>query len=488
MKDDLFERLRTVDPVTDERIAQESRALGDVPGRIAGSEPTNVRRFPKTVRRNATLAAVAAVVVVAIALPLTLLRQLGDGGGAPGTDPGSWVTVGTLADIQDQGVVYVPQLTAFVIAKGENDPFALSAIARESEEQGGSTLGGGALIVVNGSRALYCEPSQRFVDLAGNVFDEHGSLLTGAANDGLVRLGLRTVDGDVQIDAPTASTVWTVDVTGNVSEPQELGCLMTNGVPLEGEPGFAIPNGTELAPIAVALPQTGASVQSPITVAGSANVFEATVSVRVLDANGDVIVEAFTTAACGTGCRGDFNAQVEIPVDTEQPATIQVFESSAQDGSMINAVEIPVTLLPGLGAGTSNVEGVWYDGEGAALPDGSPSSEGTVLFVFRGSKQCQWGSATFMHVGWPLGTAANSLGDWRQYVRDPEGLFDDGALRVGFLSNTALPDDAADTGYHRGSWQLWVSPSQADDAVFVVNETTGAVERWGRSSERIICR
>ena len=84
MSDDLFERLRTVDPATEERIAQEARALGNTPGRIAETEPSNVRRFPKAARRKATLAAVAAVVVVAIAVPLTLLRSLGEGGGDAG--------------------------------------------------------------------------------------------------------------------------------------------------------------------------------------------------------------------------------------------------------------------------------------------------------------------------------------------------------------------------------------------------------------------
>ena len=98
MSDDLFERLRTVDPATEERIVQEARALGTTPGRIAESEPSNVRRFPKAARRQATLVAVAAVVVVAIALPLTLLRSLGDGRGpTPGDEPGHWMTVGTLA-------------------------------------------------------------------------------------------------------------------------------------------------------------------------------------------------------------------------------------------------------------------------------------------------------------------------------------------------------------------------------------------------------
>ena len=87
-------------------------------------------------------------------------------------------------------------------------------------------------------------------------------------------------------------------------------------------------------------------VSSPITIAGSADVFEATVNIRVLNGNGEVIAESFAMATCGTGCRGDFSTQIDVPIDAEQPGTIQVFEYSAKDGSMINVVEIPVILVP----------------------------------------------------------------------------------------------------------------------------------------------
>lgn len=488
MKDDLFERLRTVDPVTAERVAREARALGDVPGRIVGTEPTSVRRLPKAVRRRATLAAVAAIVVVAIALPLTLLRPLGEGGGSPGDDPANWVTVGTLADIRGQGVVYVEQVAAFVIAKGNGDPYALSAGVWTGDVAEVSDATGRDGIALAVRRALYCGPTQRFVDPTGHLYDEQGHPLDASKGDGLARLAVRTVEGNVQVDPRQVAAMGVADSAGDVSVPQDLGCLTANGIPLEGEPGFAIPNGTELPPIAVALPQVDAFVQSPILISGSADVFEATVSIRVLDANGDVIAEAFTTAACGTGCRGDFSTQVEVPIDAEQPGKIQVFESSARDGSKTNAVEIPVTLEPGFAAASPSVEGIWYDGNGMPLPNGSPGSEGTAIAVFRGSEHCQWETATFMHLGWPVGTNATSFDEERQYVRDPESLFDSGALHVGFLSDATLPPDAVDTGYRRGPWQLWVSPSQADDAVFVVNRDAGIAERWGRSSQPILCR
>ena len=232
-------------------------------------------------------------------------------------------------------------------------------------------------------------------------------------------------------------------------------------------------------------PQTGMRVSSPVTIAGSADVFEATVNIRVLDANGEVIAESFAMATCGTGCRGDFSTQVDVPIDAEQPGTIQVFEYSAKDGSMINMVEIPVTLVPDVASATSGLEGSWFDASGQPLPDGSPPDmDGTVLVVFRGAEHCRWGSASFMHIHWPVGIPSD---DWRQYVRDPEGLFDDGALHIGYLDDTTLPPDATDTGYHRGPWHLWVSPSQAADAIYLANTDTGEVERWGRATPPILC-
>ena len=282
------------------------------------------------------------------------------------------------------------------------------------------------------------------------------------------------------------------DVSPGSTEPGQVftgpgGCQAAGAVPLETSPGIGVPQETPLPPIAVALPQSGMRVSSPITITGSANVFEATVNIRVLNGDGEVIAESFAMATCGTGCRGDFSTQIDVPIDAEQPGTVQVFEYSAKDGSMINVVEIPVTLVPGSSSTTEGSEGTWFDGNDQPLPNGSPDDAGNVLNVYRGAEHCQWESVTFMNIGWPVGTLSNAQGDWRQYVRDPQGLFDDGALHVGYLSDTSLPSDATDTGYHRGAWRLWVSPSQADDAVFVVNADTGAVERWGRATPPILC-
>jgi Immunoglobulin-like domain of bacterial spore germination/Sporulation and spore germination len=101
-----------------------------------------------------------------------------------------------------------------------------------------------------------------------------------------------------------------------------------------------------LPPILVETPLIGQRVSSPVTISGTANVFEATVSIRILDANGKELANTFTTATCGTGCRGDYSIAVSYSVGREQSGTIEVFEASAQDGSAINVQSIPVTLTP----------------------------------------------------------------------------------------------------------------------------------------------
>jgi hypothetical protein len=97
--------------------------------------------------------------------------------------------------------------------------------------------------------------------------------------------------------------------------------------------------------IVVTSPRSGDEVTTPVSIEGNADVFEATVSIDILDSAGKPIVRTFTTASCGTGCRGTFSKAVPFTVGTTQPGTIRVYESSAEDGKPINVVDIPVTLV-----------------------------------------------------------------------------------------------------------------------------------------------
>ena len=84
-------------------------------------------------------------------------------------------------------------------------------------------------------------------------------------------------------------------------------------------------------------------VETPLRVTGTANTFEANFQYELLDSDGNVVDENFVTATSGTGTRGTFDFTTDAVDDL---ATLVVFESSAEDGSRIHEVEIPLSPAP----------------------------------------------------------------------------------------------------------------------------------------------
>jgi Immunoglobulin-like domain of bacterial spore germination/Sporulation and spore germination len=99
-------------------------------------------------------------------------------------------------------------------------------------------------------------------------------------------------------------------------------------------------------PILVEVPAPGYSVSSPLLITGTANTFEATFQVEVVDSGGKVVGKRFVTATSGSGTRGTFDAEVPFHVRERGPGKLVLFELSAEDGSRIHEVEIPLELLP----------------------------------------------------------------------------------------------------------------------------------------------
>jgi Immunoglobulin-like domain of bacterial spore germination len=88
-------------------------------------------------------------------------------------------------------------------------------------------------------------------------------------------------------------------------------------------------------------------LSSPIEVRGEARVFEANVSLALFNSAGEVLSESFATASAGGPEFGDFDALLAYAgVDEQSPACLWVFESSAEDGSPNNVVQIPIVLEP----------------------------------------------------------------------------------------------------------------------------------------------
>jgi germination protein M len=102
-----------------------------------------------------------------------------------------------------------------------------------------------------------------------------------------------------------------------------------------------------LPAILVTSPAIGQAVPNPVTVSGSANVFEANVTVEIVDSSGRVIGSKFTTAKCGTGCRGTFSVTVPYEVNAAQRGEIVVHDDDAAGtGHPPHEVHIPVVLEP----------------------------------------------------------------------------------------------------------------------------------------------
>ena len=99
-----------------------------------------------------------------------------------------------------------------------------------------------------------------------------------------------------------------------------------------------------LPAISVESPLDGDTVSSTFDVTGTANVFEANVTIDVIGGSGEMLIETFTTATCGTGCRGTFKEKLELPAGTTGPITLKVYESSAEDGRPVNVVKISLTV------------------------------------------------------------------------------------------------------------------------------------------------
>ena len=84
-------------------------------------------------------------------------------------------------------------------------------------------------------------------------------------------------------------------------------------------------------------------VSTPIRLRGTANVFEATVSLEVRDAAGRGDRRELHDRDVRDGHAGTFEHVLELP-DVDGPVTIVAFEASAEDGRPLHVVRVPVTL------------------------------------------------------------------------------------------------------------------------------------------------
>jgi hypothetical protein len=124
---------------------------------------------------------------------------------------------------------------------------------------------------------------------------------------------------------------------------------------------------------------------------------------------------------------------------------------------------------------------VWEDDSGELVPV-------TTIQSFQGSEHCDWQDITFLLVG------PEENPD--QYVRDTTGELAEHLLAT-FDADAELPDQATDTGFHRGGRQLWLGDPRPRTWSASTTPTTssggqppssrsGAPELMGDSSRGIV--
>jgi outer membrane biosynthesis protein TonB len=145
---------------------------------------------------------------------------------------------------------------------------------------------------------------------------------------------------------PTASTMPTAVAEPTVS-PQPTPTLTPTPAPKPTPKPKPKPVPTPSEPeaaIVVLRPAPGQSVTSPFRVSGTADVFEAQFNLRLVGANGKVITEQQVKATSGSGTRGTYSVMVAYPASARGNATLEVFDISEKDGSVIDLVKVPLVL------------------------------------------------------------------------------------------------------------------------------------------------
>jgi hypothetical protein len=405
--------------------------------------------------------AIVAALVVWTALPTT----------GPGTVDGAteWVRVGEVDDLRARRIVYLEEIETFVVSPVGEEPFALSASSPHL-----------------GDRLLFCRSSGWFFSPAhGETFDLHGAYELGPADSGMSRRETRLIEGGLEVLAGSE-----LPGTAEPADPEPSGPHCTGGSgPEEDEHGFAGHAGSladsDRYPLAVIEGVTpGASIGNPGFVGMEVGFTAPGVVVRLVGVDGSILDER--TARCDPGRCPDYaSAELIFVVDATQRATVLIGLEEA--GGVMWVHYVPVVLEPMPGVEPGSFVGTWYDADGNPTYFKDADGWHLKLHVITGADHCGWESAAFLTLAWPLGADVQRIGESaRFYVRDPEAV-----LAASFdvpppdLA-AELPPDAEPTGYHRGDWELWASPADVGEAVYLVSDD-GSAERWPRVDQAIAC-
>ncbi|HVK20469.1 MAG TPA: GerMN domain-containing protein [Actinokineospora sp.] len=91
-------------------------------------------------------------------------------------------------------------------------------------------------------------------------------------------------------------------------------------------------------------PTFGSTVRTPLRIHGTANTFEATFRLSLVDATGATVFDQPVMATSGTGTRGTFDVTMRFTIARPGPATLAAWYSSPRDGSRVDVAAVRVEL------------------------------------------------------------------------------------------------------------------------------------------------
>ncbi len=137
--------------------------------------------------------------------------------------------------------------------------------------------------------------------------------------------------------------IWQSQDVPQQTIPDEIIPKTTPYPPFEEEE--ALPPPPVSGNITVTFPLANATVGAQLVVQGQARVFESTVNYRLTDSNNTVLASGFATAqAPDIGQFGPYAITTSYLAPGTSTGTLEVFAVSAQDGSEIDMVTVPVTF------------------------------------------------------------------------------------------------------------------------------------------------
>lgn len=161
--------------------------------------------------------------------------------------------------------------------------------------------------------------------------------LNGIQNLNLIRVGQQLLVPVTTI-TPTATPIVTPTATITVTPTIPVTPTVTPTItPVWSDPDEQI----ELFS-----PRANGLYHSPVEVIGFSQTFEGNVNLRLTAADGTVLAERFTTGGSVDGF-DFFHTYLRFTVSEQISATLEVFETSAADGSELHKVTVPLVLIPG---------------------------------------------------------------------------------------------------------------------------------------------